>query len=38
MLTLTMEAWRLKMEQWRIFISVLVDSHDLDEQYTDPQH
>jgi hypothetical protein len=35
-LTLTMEAWRLKMEPWRVHRPVIVDSHDWWEQEPDP--
>jgi hypothetical protein len=33
---LTMEAWRLKMEPWRVYRPVVADSHNFDEQDTDP--
>jgi hypothetical protein len=35
--TLTMEAWRLKMEPWRFYRPLVADSHNFsDEQDLDP--
>ncbi len=36
--TLTMEAWRLKMEAWRVYRIVVADSHHFDEELDPDPH